>query len=924
MKKKIMTMAMMALAFTACTEEDLMQPTQGDAGTLHIANVTIDGQQVARTRVVADGGTPDGIPFNQSITGFTEGDVLTLHCRFDDNVSYTQEVHATFGADGTWQLTNRYTNAPITLAPDRENGKKWADVFMSADFFSGISLEGEAALNKAKELGAVQGKAIATENIHLLTDYLVATTSLTNQETQGFGSITIDTDLKSPTLGAVTIQLKHTYRVLLRLPKSAADVIPGTYIVDGTAHNVTSLGTLWAVVKNGNLTQYFPLTEVADNLQAIVQADTEGSYTLTGFKAVMLTEQSGASGEETTQNSLTLDLPFKVGTETTVNTGIALQSNHQYPLTLNIAPHTANVTLTSPLGKPGWGTDEEELSNLLNELLITVDGTQYIKLDGTATDVEKVKSIIETATAAGYTNFYVTGKKLTAYNNATIDNEAKTVVGEAIRQLAEETTVSLLVPDATSIGNEAFSKCSNLTSVSAPAATTIGDNAFFECADLTSLTFGEVITSVGTNAFDGVFAEGTTDWTTLCNLTLNSGQLSSTDENLKPSGNTWAGKTWASISYVDDEGNAVNIIDDSATDVATVKAQIKATLDAGISTIVVMGNLTHNYDATAARTIEGEAIRLLTTDEEGNPDSQSPYCGRINLMLPAATGIKASAFGGCTALTSVSAPAATLIHANAFGGCTALTNVEFPKVEKIFGNAFGGCTSLTYLTFGTKITEVVQYAFGMPEENWSTKCALTLNIGQKNSTGDLKPSENGWAKYTWASISYVNDDGNAVIDGTATKFATVKAQIETAINTRRSAIIVTGETLAEYSDDNSTDEANTVVGEAIRQLTLDSNGNPDANSSNMGTISLELPNVTSIGGKAFYNCDALTSLTFGSVITSMGTDAFNEVPTENCDLTLNSDQQNSTNYPVGTDGNGKPTWAGKTWASITLKVVTDK
>ena len=357
-----------------------------------------------------------------------------------------------------------------------------------------------------------------------------------------------------------------------------------------------------------------------------------------------------------------------------------------------------------------------------------------------------------------------------------------------------------------------------------------------------------------------------------------------------------------------------------------------------------MGDLTLlSYDG---RTVVGEAIRQLTLDSNGNPDANSSNMGTISLELPNVTAIRQSAFGGCTALTSVSAPAATTILANAFGDCTALTNVEFPKVERIYPNAFGGCTSLTYLTFGTKITEVGQYAFGMPEENLSTKCALTLNSGQKNSTGNLKPSENGWAKYTWASISYVNDDGNAVIDGTATKFATVKAQIETAINTRRSAIIVTGETLAAYSDDNSTDEANTVVGEAIRQLTLDSNGNPDANSSNMGTISLELPNVTWIGEKAFYNCDALTSvslpaattigasafsncnaltsLTFGSVITSMGTDAFNEVPTENCDLTLNSDQQNSTNYPVGTDGNGKPTWAGKTWASITLKVVTDK
>ena len=503
-----------------------------------------------------------------------------------------------------------------------------------------LSLEGEDLLNKAKELGAVQCKAIATENIHLLTDYLVATTSLTNQETQGFGSITIDTDLKSPTLGAVTIQLKHT-RALLRLPKSAANIEEGTYIVNGTAHNVTGLGTLWAKVQYGSSTYYYPLTEVGDYLQAIVVADLPdqmpGNATLTGFKAVMLTEESGIVGSDSFDETktLTLDLPFKKGASTTVSTSIYLLPNYRYPLTLNIAPHTASVTLTSPLGKPGWGTDEEELSNLLNEP-ITVDGTQYIKLDGTATDMDKVKSIIETAIAVGYTNFYVTGKTLAAYSNGT----AKTVVGEAIRQLAEEPTVSLLLPEATeigenafydctaltsvsapkatTIGNEAFdgcsaltsvslpeaetignkafrycsaltsvelpaatsigyyafSSCTSLTRVSLPAATSIGESAFYECialksvslpaatsirlyafkgcTALTSLSFGTVITRVSTDVFDGTPTEN-------CDLTLNSGQQSSTypvgtDDNGKP---TWAGKTWASISYVDDDGNAV-------------------------------------------------------------------------------------------------------------------------------------------------------------------------------------------------------------------------------------------------------------------------------------------------------------------------------------------------------------------------------
>ena len=93
---------------------------------------------------------------------------------------------------------------------------------------------------------------------------------------------------------------------------------------------------------------------------------------------------------------------------------------------------------------------------------------------------------------------------------------------------------SVSAPKATTIGGGAFFDCKPLTSVSLPAAITIGEQAFMQCDALKSLTFGEVIETVGTDAFYSVP-------TTTCTLTLNSGQLSSTD--LAPSGNTWAGKT---------------------------------------------------------------------------------------------------------------------------------------------------------------------------------------------------------------------------------------------------------------------------------------------------------------------------------------------------------------------------------------------
>ncbi len=56
----------------------------------------------------------------------------------------------------------------------------------------------------------------------------------------------------------------------------------------------------------------------------------------------------------------------------------------------------------------------------------------------------------------------------------------------------------------TSIGDMAFFRCTNLTSVAIPnSVTSIGTEAFEECRSLTSVTIGNSVTSIGMQAFDG-------------------------------------------------------------------------------------------------------------------------------------------------------------------------------------------------------------------------------------------------------------------------------------------------------------------------------------------------------------------------------------------------------------------------------------
>ena len=62
---------------------------------------------------------------------------------------------------------------------------------------------------------------------------------------------------------------------------------------------------------------------------------------------------------------------------------------------------------------------------------------------------------------------------------------------------------SVTIPDSvTSIGNSAFSACSDLTSVVIPdSVTSIGNSAFSWCSDLTSVVIPDSVTSIGNGAF---------------------------------------------------------------------------------------------------------------------------------------------------------------------------------------------------------------------------------------------------------------------------------------------------------------------------------------------------------------------------------------------------------------------------------------
>ena len=293
---------------------------------------------------------------------------------------------------------------------------------------------------------------------------------------------------------------------------------------------------------------------------------------------------------------------------------------------------------------------------------------------------------------------------------------------------------SVTIPNSvTSIGGHAFEGCSGLTSITIPSSvTSIGGAAFADCTGLTSITILGNVSNIENATFSG--CSSLTSFS-IPNSATRIGErafsgCSSLSSIYIPNGVTYIGddafQNCTSLISVTIPNSVILIrertfkdctaltsitIGNSVTSIGVDAFYNTAWYDNQPDGLVYAGKVAYKYKGTVP---EGTEIEL----EEGTlgitDDAFEDCSGLTSITIPnSVTSIGNGVFYNCTGLTSVTiGNSVTRIGNLAFTRCSSLTSVTIPNsVTSIGHTAFSGCSSLASATITNSITSIEESVF---------------------------------------------------------------------------------------------------------------------------------------------------------------------------------------------------------------------
>ena len=431
----------------------------------------------------------------------------------------------------------------------------------------------------------------------------------------------------------------------------------------------------------------------------------------------------------------------------------------------------------------------------------------------------------------------------------TIPEGVTSIGNNAFSRCTSLTGVTIL-EGVTSIGNHAFYRCTSLTGVTVPeGVTSIGDYVFYSCTSLTGVNIPEGVTSIGDYVFNYC--------TSLTGLTIPASVTSIGEKTFA----SCTSLTWVTIPEgVTSIGKAAF---DSCSRLTSVTIPEGVT-SIGESTFDSCSSLTSVTIPKSVNSIEDFAFYSCTS--------------LTSVTIPeGVTSIGDFAFSSCSSLTSVTIPeGVTSIGDFAFSSCSSLTSVTIPEgVTSIGESAFAGCSSLTAIEvdgtnndfssrdgilFNKAQTILIQYPGG--KAGTYTIPSSVTSIG-----GSAFESCNGLTSVTIpASVNFIGVGAFSNCSGLTS------VTIPESVTSIGIWVFVDCSSLTAIEVDVANNNFSSVGGVLFNkaQTTL-----MQCPAGKAGTYTIP-GSVTSIGEGALASCSSLTSVTIPSSVTSIGDYAFSD------------------------------------------------